>query len=257
MKLVSWNVNGIRAVAKKGFLEWVNEAQPDILCVQETKAWQEQVPEEVVYIPGYTSYWHSAQKKGYSSVATYCKQEPLKVQKGIGIERFDSEGRILMTEFEHFKLYNIYFPNGQRDHGRVPYKMDFYKELLELLDADVKAGKNVVVGGDWNTAHTEIDLKNPKTNKKTTGFLPEERAMLDVYIEHGYRDTFREIYPDARDCYTWWSYRANARARNIGWRIDYFFVNEAFMSSVAGAEIHDEVMGSDHCPISLTLKPFS
>lgn len=253
MKLFSWNVNGIRAVAKKGFLDWLNHEQPDILCLQETKAHEEQVPEELLKEHGYHTFWHSAERAGYSGVATYTKTEPLYVQKGLGIERFDAEGRVLITEHENFLLYNIYFPNGQRDQERLNYKLDFYNDLLEILDEQVASGINVVVGGDWNTAHTEIDLANPKANSKTSGFLPEERDWIDKYIEHGYVDTFRLFHPEP-ERYSWWTYRYGARERNVGWRIDYFFVNEGFTNQIIDADIHAEVMGSDHCPISLELE---
>ena len=253
MKLFSWNVNGIRAVAKKGFLDWLNHEQPDILCLQETKAYEEQVPEELLKEHGYHTFWNSAERAGYSGVATYTKTEPLYVQNGLGIERFDAEGRVLITEHENFLLYNIYFPNGQRDQERLDYKLDFYNDLLEILDEQVASGINVVVGGDWNTAHTEIDLANPKANSKTSGFLPEERDWIDKYIEHGYVDTFRLFHPEP-ERYSWWTYRYGARARNVGWRIDYFFVNEGFTDQIIDADIHAEVMGSDHCPIALELE---
>ncbi|NQT97693.1 MAG: exodeoxyribonuclease III [Candidatus Marinimicrobia bacterium] len=253
MKLFSWNVNGIRAVAKKGFLDWLNHEQPDILCLQETKAREEQVPEELLKKHGYHTFWHSAERAGYSGVATYTKTEPLYVQKGLGIERFDAEGRVLITEHENFLLYNIYFPNGQRDQERLDYKLDFYNDLLEILDEQIASGINVVVGGDWNTAHTEIDLANPKANSKTSGFLPEERDWIDKYIEHGYLDTFRLFHPEP-ERYSWWTYRYGARERNVGWRIDYFFVNEGFTDQIIDADIHAEVLGSDHCPIALELE---
>ncbi|MCK5331945.1 MAG: exodeoxyribonuclease III, partial [Candidatus Marinimicrobia bacterium] len=197
--------------------------------------------------------WHSAEKRGYSSVATFCKNKPLYEQKGLGIEKFDREGRVIITEHENFLLYNIYFPNGQRDQERLDYKLDFYNDLLEILDEQVASGINVVVGGDWNTAHTEIDLANPKANSKTSGFLPEERDWIDKYIEHGYVDTFRLFHPEP-ERYSWWTYRYGARARNVGWRIDYFFVNEGFTDQIIDADIHAEVMGSDHCPIALELE---
>lgn len=254
MKIYTWNVNGIRAIEKKGFLSWLEQAQPDILCLQETKAWPAQLSYELMEGHGYHTSWHSAEKKGYSSVATFCKQPPLEVQKGLGVPLYDREGRVLITTHADFLLFNVYFPNGQHDLGRVPFKLDFYRELLSQLNHLVTAGKNVIVAGDWNTAHRPIDLKNAKANEKNTGFLPEERAMIDIYLENGYRDVFREFYPDAEGAYTWWSYRQQARERNIGWRLDYFMVNQAFLPQVAGSEIHNEVMGSDHCPVSLELK---
>lgn len=253
MKIYTWNVNGIRAIEKKGFLEWLEQEQPDILCIQETKAWQAQLSYELVEGHGYHTYWHSAQKKGYSSVATFCKEEPLSVQKGLGVDIFDNEGRVLMTEHPDFILYNVYFPNGQHDLGRVPYKMDFYRELLKQANERVAKGQNVVIGGDWNTAHTPIDLKHPKANEKNTGFLPEERAMIDTYIANGYVDVFRHLHPDEKDHYSWWSYRSQARERNIGWRLDYFMVNQRFVPLIKSSQIHPDVHGSDHCPVSITI----
>jgi exodeoxyribonuclease-3 len=252
MKIYSWNVNGIRAATKKGFLDWLKESNADVVCLQETKAHKEQLPKEILEGHGYKNVWHSAEKKGYSSVATFYKEEPLYIQNGLGIERFDREGRVIVTEHEKFILYNIYFPNGQRDQERLDYKMDFYEELLVILNEQVESGNNVVVAGDWNTAHKEIDLARPKDNVKNSGFLPEERAMLDKYVENGYVDTFR-LFHDEPDRYSWWTYRMGARDRNIGWRIDYFWVNEGFVDNVVDADIHDDVMGSDHCPVSVEI----
>ena len=252
MKLYSWNVNGIRAAERKGFVDWLNKTQPDVLCLQETKARKEQLPESLLEGHGYHTYWHSAEKAGYSGVATYTKEEPTFVQEGLGIPRFDAEGRVLITEHPDFLLYNIYFPNGQRDQKRLDYKLDFYEELLVILDEQVESGVNVVVTGDWNTAHKEIDLAHPKANSKTSGFLPEERALIDRYMEHGYVDTFRLFHPEP-ERYSWWTYRMGARARNVGWRIDYFFVNTGFIDRIIDADIYDEVMGSDHCPVSLEI----
>lgn len=253
MKIYTWNVNGIRAVEKKGFLAWLDQARPDVLCIQETKAWQNQLSFDLIEGHGYHTSWHSAQKKGYSSVATFCKEKPLAVHKGLGVDQFDNEGRVLITEHPGFALYNVYFPNGQHDLGRVPYKLAFYRELLKQANERVRAGQNVVIGGDWNTAHTAMDLKNAKANEGNTGFLPEERAMIDTYISAGYVDAFRSLHPDARDQYSWWSFRSGARARNIGWRLDYFMVNAALMPRVKASTIHPEVMGSDHCPVSIEL----
>jgi len=253
VKIYTWNVNGIRAVAKKGFLDWLQTSMPDILCLQETKAWPEQLSPDLLTEHGYTVYWHSAQKKGYSSVATFCKRPPNKVQIGLGVERFDNEGRVLITEHPGFCLFNIYFPNGQHDLGRVPFKLDFYREVLQQANQRVAAGQQVILAGDWNTAHREIDLKNPKANQKNTGFLPEEREMIDLYLSQGYVDAFRELYPDASEAYTWWSYRQQARERNIGWRLDYFLISQGLLPALQGAEIHNEVHGSDHCPVSLSL----
>ena len=252
MKLFSWNVNGVRAIEKKGFLDWLSSESPDILCIQETKAKFEQLPDTLQNIDGYFSYWHSAEKLGYSGVATFSKQEPLHVQYGLGIDKYDKEGRVIITEFENFLLYNIYFPNGQKDEIRLQYKLDFYDDLLEILDDQVASGNNVIVAGDWNTAHKEIDLANPKANANYSGFMPVERAQLDTYVEHGYVDSFR-LFHDEPDRYSWWTYRFGARQRNIGWRIDYFFTNQEFADNISDADIHEDVMGSDHCPVSIEL----
>ena len=252
MKLISWNVNGVRAVVKKGFLDWLDQEQPDILCLQETKAHVDQLTAEILTDHGYNTYWHSGERRGYSGVATFCKEEPLYVQEGLGIERYDAEGRVLLTEHENFLLYNIYFPNGQKDDERLQYKLDFYNDLLPIINEQVESGNNVVVTGDWNTAHHPIDLARPKQNVKTSGFMPIEREKLDMYVENGWIDTFRLFHPEG-DRYSWWTYRFGARERNVGWRIDYYFVNEGFADNVEDADIHVEVMGSDHCPVSLEL----
>ena len=252
MKLISWNVNGVRAVVKKGFLDWLELAQPDILCLQETKAHVDQLAAEILTDHGYHTFWHSGERRGYSGVATFCKEEPLYVQKGLGIERYDAEGRVLVTEHENFLLYNIYFPNGQKDYKRLQYKLDFYDDLFPIINEQVESGNNVVVTGDWNTAHHPIDLARPKQNVNTSGFMPIEREKLDMYVENGWIDTFRLFHPEG-DRYSWWTYRFGARERNVGWRIDYFFINEGFVDNVEDADIHDEVMGSDHCPVSLEL----
>jgi len=252
MKLISWNVNGVRAVVKKGFLDWLDQAQPDILCLQETKAHVDQLTAEILTDHGYNTYWHSGDRRGYSGVATFCKEEPLYVQEGLGIERYDAEGRVLLTEHENFLLYNIYFPNGQKDDERLQYKLDFYNDLLPIINEQVESGNNVVVTGDWNTAHHPIDLARPKQNVNTSGFMPIERKKLDMFVENGWIDTFRLFHQEG-ERYSWWTYRFGARERNVGWRIDYFFVNEGFVDKVEDANIHDEVMGSDHCPVSLEI----
>ena len=253
MKIFSWNVNGVRAIEKKGFLEWIENEDPDIICIQETKAKVEQLGSSLVKDHGYHTYWHSAEKPGYSGVATFSKVEPYYVQKGLGIDRFDSEGRVLITEHENFLLYNIYFPNGQKDEIRLNYKLDFYDELLPIINEQVESGSNVVVTGDWNTAHYPIDLARPKDNIKTSGFMPIEREKMDKYIKSGWIDTFRHFHSEP-ERYTWWTYRFGARQRNVGWRIDYFFVNESFISNIEDADIHDDVIGSDHCPVSITVR---
>ena len=252
MKLISWNVNGIRAAVKKGFLDYLDQEQPDILCIQESKAHKEQLTSEILEDHGYHTYWHSGVKKGYSGVATFCKEEPLFIQEGLGIEKYDVEGRVLLTEHKDFLLYNIYFPNGQKDENRLKYKLDFYDDLLPIINDQVESGNNVIVTGDWNTAHYPIDLARPKENINTSGFMPVERKKLDKYVENGWVDTFR-LFHEEGERYSWWTYRFGARDRNVGWRIDYFFVNEGMADLCIDADIHHDVFGSDHCPVSLVL----
>ena len=252
MKLLSWNVNGIRAAVKKGFLEYLEDQNPEIICIQETKAHKEQLTSEILEDHGYFTYWHSGQKKGYSGVATFCKEEPLYIQEGIGIKKYDDEGRVLITEHNKFLLYNIYFPNGQKNEERLKYKLDFYDDLLPIINDQVESGNNVIVTGDWNTAHRPIDLARPNENKNTSGFMPIEREKVDEYIFNGWVDTFR-LFHEEGGRYSWWTYRFGARDRNIGWRIDYFFVNEGMVEICTDADIHQNIFGSDHCPVSLIL----
>ncbi|MCB2308279.1 exodeoxyribonuclease III [Clostridium estertheticum] len=252
MKIYSWNVNGIRAIKNKGFIEWVEGEQPDVLCLQETKIQEDQISDELKNIEGYYSYFCCAQKKGYSGVAIYTKQKPISVMRGIGIEKFDSEGRILIAEFENFTLFNIYFPNGQKDEDRLNYKMEFYDELLAYCEKLRKKGKKLIICGDYNTAHNVIDLKNPKANEKYSGFLPIERAWMDKFISHGYVDTFRYLHSEEVK-YSWWSYRFKAREKNAGWRLDYFFITKDLLSELKEATILNDVVGSDHCPVSIIL----
>ena len=252
MRLISWNVNGIRAAVKKGFLDWLEHEQPDICCIQETKAHTDQLGSEILVDHGYKAYWHSGERRGYSGVATFCREEPLFVQEGLGIEKYDREGRVLITEHEGFLLYNIYFPNGQKDNERLQYKLDFYDDLLPIINEQVESGNNVIVTGDWNTAHHPIDLARPRENIKTSGFMPIERERMDTYVDQGWVDTFR-LFHSAGERYSWWSYRFGARERNVGWRIDYFFVNQDMQDLCLDGDIYDDVMGSDHCPVSLTL----
>ena len=252
MRLFSWNVNGVRAATKKGLFDWLEHEAPDVLCIQETKAHVDQLTSEILVDHGYSAYWHSGVKRGYSGVATFCKEEPFFVQEGLGIDKYDAEGRVLITEHDGFLLYNIYFPNGQKDDVRLKYKLDFYDDLLPIINEQVESGNNVIVAGDWNTAHHPIDLARPKENINTSGFMPIEREKLDQYVEHGWVDTFR-LFHDEPEQYSWWSYRMGARARNVGWRIDYFFVNSDFVESCINADIHQNVMGSDHCPVYLEL----
>jgi exodeoxyribonuclease-3 len=224
-----------------------------VLCLQETRALPEQVAEGVREPPGYHAYWNAAERKGYSGVATFARDEPVTVQSGFGVDEYDVEGRVLMTEHPGFKLFNVYFPNGGRKQERVPFKLSFYEAFLAHCDALHAQGERLIICGDYNTAHSEIDLARPKRNKTTSGFLEEERAWIDAYLEHGFVDAWRERNPEAEGQYTWWMYMRNARERNIGWRIDYFLVSEALMPAVTGAEILSDVMGSDHCPIVLEL----
>ncbi|GAA0723872.1 exodeoxyribonuclease III [Clostridium malenominatum] len=252
MKIYSWNVNGLRAIAKKNFYEWIEEEKPDILCIQETKIDEGKLEESLSNINRYKSYFSFADKKGYSGVATYTNMEPLKVEKGIHIERFNNEGRILVTEFEEFTLLNIYFPNGQMNEERLTYKLDFYDAMLEYCNSLVASGKKLIICGDYNTAHREVDIKNAKANEKTSGFLPIERAWIDKFISNGYTDVYRHFNPEKIE-YSWWSYRFKARERNTGWRIDYFFVSNNLLDSIKDARILTDIMGSDHCPIMIEL----
>jgi exodeoxyribonuclease-3 len=252
MKITTWNVNGFRAISKKGFKESVASLDPDVLCLQEIKAKPEQISEEEIVIPGYSHVWNSAQRPGYSGVATYYKTNDLSLQLGLGLDEFDIEGRVIRLELPEFSLFNIYFPNGQRGHDRVDYKLRFYAKLLDICDELHAHGRNVVITGDFNTAHNEIDLANPKENSETSGFLPEERVWIDYFLQHGFVDAFRKLYPDKVQ-YTWWTYRVNARARGIGWRLDYYLVSTPLFQKVADVVIHDSVMGSDHCPVSMII----
>lgn len=254
MKLITWNVNGLRAALKKGVKEWIlDEAKPDVMCLQETRVLpEEQLTAKQRDVPNYEVIWNPAQKKGYSGVSTWLRETPLDFSLGLGEERFDAEGRVIRTQHPDFYLYNIYFPNGQRGQDRVDYKLAFYELLLETCDEFHAAGKSVIITGDFNTAHQRIDLKNDKSNENYSGFLPEERAMIDKYIEHGFVDPFRVLYPE-KEQYSWWSYRGNARANNVGWRIDYFLISESLMPRVQDVIIHDQVTGSDHCPVELLI----
>ncbi len=252
LTLISWNVNGIRAAEKKGLLPWLQKTAPDVLCLQETKALPEQLSDELKAPEGYIVHFCSAEKKGYSGVATFCKERPLSVQNGFGIKKFDLEGRVCITEHPGFTLLNIYFPNGKKDAERLQYKMDFYDATLSYCEKLRKAGKKIVICGDVNTAHKEIDLARPKENEKTSGFLPSERKWIDALLDHGYVDTFR-MFNEKPEQYSWWDQKTRARERNIGWRIDYFFVSEELRSAVTDAFILPEVMGSDHCPVGIKI----
>ena len=254
MKILSWNVNGLRAIYKKGALDAVFEVDPDIICLQETKAHPEQLPEELRSPVGYYSYFdHSKLKKGYSGVAIFSKIKPEKVEYGIGIPKFDNEGRTLVAYYKDFVLLNIYFPNGGGGLERLSYKMEYYSEFLKFIDKLKNKGLDIVFCGDVNTAHQEIDLFHPKENVKHTGFLPMEREWLDKLISHGYVDTFRNLHK-YKIQYSWWDMQSFARDRGIGWRIDYFFVSDSLVNRVKKSEILDNIMGSDHAPILLELK---
>jgi exodeoxyribonuclease-3 len=249
LKFISWNINGIRAIEKKGFVTTLSEFDADVICLQETKAQPDQLSEELKNIPGYTSYWHSAERKGYSGVAFYSRIEPIAVHYGLGDPEFDCEGRVLTLEFDSFFLINIYFPNSGDQLKRLDYKLRFNQKLA-VFAKELEAKKAVILCGDFNVAHKEIDLKNPKNNIKNAGFTPEERAWMDTFVEAGYVDTFR-IFNQEPDQYTWWSYRFSARFKNIGWRIDYFCVDQVAKTKVKSAAILKDVLGSDHCPVEL------
>jgi exodeoxyribonuclease-3 len=253
MKILSWNINGIRAADKKGLFDWFKEELPTLLCLQEIKALPEQVPSHLKNIPGYHIYFNSAKRKGYSGVGTFSKQKPVDVKYGFGIEKFDNEGRVLLIVYPSFMLFNIYFPNGKKNQERLNYKMDFYDTFLSIADNYKAEGKNIVVCGDFNTAHKEIDLARPKENEKISGFLPIERAWIDTFIDHGYIDTFRQFNKDPEQ-YSWWDMKTRARERNIGWRIDYIFVNKEFIKYVKKAFILQDVIGSDHSPIGIEIE---
>ncbi|MBE0408732.1 MAG: exodeoxyribonuclease III [Anaerolineales bacterium] len=253
MKIVSWNVNGLRAAISKRIWDWITFQNAEIVCLQEIKVKPEQLDNEQLNLfSEFTVVWAPAERSGYSGVATAMRNHRLDSKIGLGISRYDSEGRIIQSKHPGFYLFNVYFPNGQRDLGRLTYKLDFYADFLEHCDQLHAKGESIVICGDFNTAHNEIDLKNPKQNEKTSGFLPEERAWIDRYLEHGFVDVYRYLHPDEVK-YTWWTYRFGARQRNIGWRLDYFLVSEKLISAVSEVNIHQDVLGSDHCPISLKI----
>lgn len=250
--IVSWNVNGIRAAEKKGLLDWLGGCGADVVALQETKASPEQLSAALREPRGYCSHWCAAETKGYSGVATYSRTPPLAVERGLGDPRFDADGRVLVTTYPDFVLYNIYFPNGGRGPEWVAHKLAFYRRFVELVGARIAAGQRVVVAGDVNTAFAEIDLARPKENRKTSGFMPEERAGMAEFFEIGLIDTFRHLHPEEVR-YSWWDVVSRARDRNVGWRLDYIFVSPNLRGAVAAADIHTDVLGSDHCPVSLTL----
>ena len=250
MKLVSWNVNGLRAIYKKGFEESFKELDADIFCIQETKMQEGQIELD---LQGYYQYYNYAERKGYSGTAIFTKKEPLKVSYGIGIEEHDKEGRVITLEFDKFYMVNCYTPNSGRELARLEYRMtweDEFKKYLIKLDKQ----KTVIICGDLNVAHTEIDLKNPKSNRKNAGFTDEERSKIEELLNSGFTDSFRKMYPDKEGAYTWWSYMFNARANNAGWRIDYFLVSDRISKNIKDAYIYSEIMGSDHCPVGLEIE---
>ncbi len=254
LRIVSWTVNGVRAAERKGFLDWLTTDSPDILCLQETKAHPDQLSQELLHPDGYSSYWHLGEKKGYSGVAMYSKEEPIQVKTEFGYKHLDAEGRTMMAEYEHFYIINGYHPNGGRGDDRVAYKLAYYAELIELSAQLKKSGKAVILTGDFNTAHKEIDLARPKENVKNSGFLPQEREALEKFFDAGFVDTFRMFYPDKGEQYTWWDMKTFARNRNVGWRIDYFMVDQEIKSWVKDAFILQDILGSDHAPVGITLR---
>ncbi len=255
INIISWNVNGIRAVCRKGFLGWASRVKANTICLQEVKAHLEDIPLEIKENKKFSFASHEAQKKGYSGVLSMSKNAPIETEIGIKKKKFKSEGRTLIHFYDKFILFNCYFPNGRRDHSRVDYKLEYSEEIRKYAKKlEKKHNKPIIVCGDFNTAHKEIDLKNPKTNKNTTGFLPREREWIDKFIKSGFRDCFRELHPEKKDVYSWWSYRGDCRKKNVGWRIDYFFVSESLMPHVKKCEYLPKVEGSDHCPIRITLE---
>jgi exodeoxyribonuclease-3 len=253
IKILCWNVNGVRAAVKKGFLEWLKKESPDILCLQETKASPENLTKELLEPPGYQTHWNYPERKGYSGVATLTKEKPIRVQNGFGVPAFDTEGRVIISEYPEFILCNVYFPNGKQSAERLKYKLDFYDAFFNFLEPLRLRGENLIICGDVNTAYKEIDLARPKENEKISGFLPVERAWLDKLVAHGYIDVFRHFNKEPGK-YTWWDMKSRARERNVGWRIDYFFITANLLGQVDKAFIMPEVTGSDHCPIALVLR---
>ena len=249
MKLISWNVNGIRACVNKGFKDFFKEINADIFCIQETKCQIDQIELE---FEGYKSFWNSAEKKGYSGTAIYTKEKPISVKYGIGIEQHDKEGRVITLEFKNFFMVNIYTPNSKRGLERLEYRQVWEEEIRKYL-LDLNKIKPVIMCGDLNVAHNEIDLKNPKTNRRNAGFTDEEREKMTQLLESGFTDSFRYLYPDKKEAYSWWSYMGRAREKNVGWRIDYFIVSKNIESKIKEAKIHSEIMGSDHCPVELEI----
>jgi exodeoxyribonuclease-3 len=254
-KIISWNVNGIRSIKGKGFLDWLRKESPDIICLQETKANIEQLDVDLREPPGYHAYWNYPERKGYAGVAVFTKEKPSDIRYSFDDISLDLEGRVIIAEYPGFTLFNVYFPNGKAGPERLKYKMTFYDVFLKYADSLKAAGKRLVICGDVNTAHKEIDLARPKENSKISGFLPEERAWMDKFVVHGYVDTFRQFNKELNQ-YSYWDIKTGARARNVGWRIDYFFVSENLLPAIIKAFIMPEVMGSDHCPVGIVLKTY-
>ena len=250
MRFISWNVNGLRAVWNKGFSDFFNSIDADIFCIQETKMQEGQLD---VNFDGYFKFFNSAVKKGYSGTAIFCKKEPISVNYGIGIEEHDQEGRVITLEFENFYMVNVYTPNSQRELTRLKYREHWEDDFINFL-LGLDKMKPVIVCGDMNVAHKEIDLKNPKSNRRNAGFTDEERAKMTKLLDSGFTDSFRYLYPEKENCYTWWSYMMKAREKNIGWRIDYFLVSDKIKDKIKEAKIHSEIMGSDHCPVELEIE---
>lgn len=249
MKLITWNVNGIRAVEKKGFHEFWRRLEPDILCLQETKAHPDQLDESLVCPPGWKSFWSAASRPGYSGTATFCREEPLEFRDGFGIPKFDTEGRIVMTRFAKFTLFNVYFPNGGSGMERHAYKQEFLKRFGDHLARRAAAGENIILVGDYNVGYLDIDVYDPKALSTESGFLPEEREWMRSFLVRGFVDGFRHFHPHEKDRYTWWSYFQNARTLNRGWRIDHICVSQSLEKALKSVEILDEQTGSDHCPV--------
>ncbi|MDY6788129.1 MAG: exodeoxyribonuclease III [candidate division WOR-3 bacterium] len=250
--MLSWNINGIRAIERKGFSKFLKKESPDIMCIQETKAQEEQIPEALTDIDDYHTVFASAEKKGYSGVGTFSKIKPNDITKGIGVERFDREGRILRSDYDDFILFNIYFPNGKSSQKRLDFKMSFYETFLQEWKSLLDMGEKIVICGDVNTAHKEIDLARPKANEDRSGFLPIERKWIDDLMDAGFIDTFRYFHKEP-DNYSWWDYKTKARERNVGWRIDYFFISQNLENNLKSAFTRDNIMGSDHCPVGIEL----
>jgi exodeoxyribonuclease III len=253
MNITTWNINGIRAAIQKGVDQSIRVLLPDVLCFQEIKAKPEQFDPSIFQQLGYECIWNSGERPGYSGVGVLLKNKPDQIKFGLDNPKFDHEGRVIQLSYKEFEIFNIYFPNGGRELERVPFKLDFYSYLLDYCDKLHKNKKSIILTGDFNTAHNEIDLKHPKENQKNTGFLPEERVWIDYFLQHGFVDIYRHLYP-YRVQYTWWTYRMNARQKGVGWRLDYFLISKNLVPQAKDVIIHEEIMGSDHCPVTLQIE---